>query len=35
MRGRNLSAEDVFSLRRDHLEAGWPVADLRYFLGRG
>jgi len=35
MRGRNLFAEDVFSLRRDHLEAGWPVADLRYFLGRG
>ena len=35
VRGRNLSAEDVFSLRRDHLEARWPIADLRYFLGRG
>jgi peptidoglycan/xylan/chitin deacetylase (PgdA/CDA1 family) len=35
LRGLNLSAADVFSLRRDHLEAGRPVTDLRYFLGRG
>lgn len=35
IRGRNLSGDDIFSLRRHHLEAGWPVADLRYFLGRG
>lgn len=34
IRGRNLPGADVFSLRRDHLEAGWPVTDLRYFLGR-
>jgi peptidoglycan/xylan/chitin deacetylase (PgdA/CDA1 family) len=35
IRGRNVSADDLFSLRRDHLEAGWPVGHLRYFLGRG
>ena len=35
IRGRNVSSDDVFSLRRHHLEAGWPVVDLRYFLGRG
>jgi peptidoglycan/xylan/chitin deacetylase (PgdA/CDA1 family) len=35
LRGRNMSAADVFSLRRDHLEAGWPVAHVRYFLQRG
>jgi peptidoglycan/xylan/chitin deacetylase (PgdA/CDA1 family) len=34
IRGRNLAGHDVFSLRRHHLEAGWPVADLRYFLAR-
>jgi len=34
MRGRNLSRDDIFSLRRHHLEAGWPVSDLRYLLGR-
>jgi len=34
IRGRNLSGDDIFSLRRHHLEAGWPVTDLRYFLGR-
>jgi peptidoglycan/xylan/chitin deacetylase (PgdA/CDA1 family) len=33
-RGRNVSADDVFALRRHHLVAGWPVADLRYFLAR-
>lgn len=34
-RGRNTSAEDLFALRRDHLEAGWPVAHVRHFLSRG
>jgi peptidoglycan/xylan/chitin deacetylase (PgdA/CDA1 family) len=33
-RGRNTSAEDVYALRRDHLEAGWPVAHVRHFLAR-
>ncbi len=33
-RGLNTGPEDVFSLRRDHLEARWPVADVRYFLAR-
>lgn len=33
-RGRNVSADDVFALRRDHLVAGWSVADVRYFLAR-
>jgi peptidoglycan/xylan/chitin deacetylase (PgdA/CDA1 family) len=33
-RGRNTSGDDVFMLRRDHLEASWPVADVRYFLAR-
>ena len=33
IRGRNLSEDDVFSLRRHHLDAGWPISDLRYFLG--
>jgi peptidoglycan/xylan/chitin deacetylase (PgdA/CDA1 family) len=33
-RGLNTSAEDVFALRRHHLEASWPVADVRYFLSR-
>jgi len=34
IRGCNLSGDDVFSLRRHHLEASWPVSNLRYFLGR-
>jgi peptidoglycan/xylan/chitin deacetylase (PgdA/CDA1 family) len=34
IRGRNVSGDDVFSLRRHHLEASWAVTDLRYFLGR-
>jgi peptidoglycan/xylan/chitin deacetylase (PgdA/CDA1 family) len=33
-RGRNTAADDVYALRRDHFEAGWPVAHVRYFLGR-
>lgn len=33
-RGRNTGADDLYALRRDHLEAGWPVADVRYFLSR-
>jgi peptidoglycan/xylan/chitin deacetylase (PgdA/CDA1 family) len=33
MRGRNRAAEDLYALRRDHLEAGWPLRDLAYFLG--
>jgi peptidoglycan/xylan/chitin deacetylase (PgdA/CDA1 family) len=33
-RGLNTAAADVYALRRDHLEASWPVADVRYFLGR-
>ena len=34
-RGRNTGPGDVYALRRDHLEARWPVADVRYFLARG
>jgi peptidoglycan/xylan/chitin deacetylase (PgdA/CDA1 family) len=33
-RGLNTGPGDLYALRRDHLEAGWPVADVRYFLGR-
>lgn len=33
-RGLNSSAADVFALRREHLIAGWPAADVRYFLTR-
>jgi peptidoglycan/xylan/chitin deacetylase (PgdA/CDA1 family) len=33
-RGLNTGADDLYALRRDHLEAGWPVAHVRYFLGR-
>ncbi len=31
-RGVNTEAADPFALRRDHLVAGWPIADLRFFL---
>lgn len=34
IRGRNVAGDDVFSLRRHHLEAGWTATGLRYFLGR-
>jgi peptidoglycan/xylan/chitin deacetylase (PgdA/CDA1 family) len=33
-RGLNTTPDDVCSLRRHHLEASWPVAHVRYFLGR-
>jgi peptidoglycan/xylan/chitin deacetylase (PgdA/CDA1 family) len=33
-RGLNTAAEDVYALRRHHLEASWPVEHVRYFLGR-
>ena len=33
-RGRNTVATDPYALRRDHVEASWPVRDLRYFLYR-
>ena len=33
-RGLNTGPDDVYALRRDHLEARWPLADVRYFLAR-
>jgi peptidoglycan/xylan/chitin deacetylase (PgdA/CDA1 family) len=33
-RGINVRGTDVFALRRDHLVAGWPLRDVRYFLSR-
>jgi peptidoglycan/xylan/chitin deacetylase (PgdA/CDA1 family) len=33
-RGVNDAGADPFSLRRDHLMAHWPVADVRFFLSR-
>jgi peptidoglycan/xylan/chitin deacetylase (PgdA/CDA1 family) len=33
-RGINLAGGDVYALRRDHLVAGWPLRDVRYFLSR-
>ena len=35
LRGVNGAGQDLFSLRRNHLDASWPVAHLRYFLGHG
>jgi peptidoglycan/xylan/chitin deacetylase (PgdA/CDA1 family) len=32
IRGRNRGAEDLYALHRDHLDAGWPLRDLAYFL---
>jgi peptidoglycan/xylan/chitin deacetylase (PgdA/CDA1 family) len=32
IRGRNRAAEDLYALRRDHLDAAWPLRDLAYFL---
>jgi peptidoglycan/xylan/chitin deacetylase (PgdA/CDA1 family) len=32
-RGVNVAPDDVFALRRHHLEASWPLAHVRYFLG--
>jgi peptidoglycan/xylan/chitin deacetylase (PgdA/CDA1 family) len=34
LRGINVPGADVHALRRDHLVAGWPVRDVRYFLSR-
>jgi peptidoglycan/xylan/chitin deacetylase (PgdA/CDA1 family) len=33
LRGVNRSPGDVWALRRHHLEADWPLGDVRYFLG--
>ena len=33
IRGPN-ETNDVYALRRDHVVAGWPVRDLRYFLSQ-
>ena len=33
IRGPN-ETNDVYALHRDHVVAGWPVRDLRYFLSR-
>jgi peptidoglycan/xylan/chitin deacetylase (PgdA/CDA1 family) len=33
-RGVNVPGADVYALRRDHLVAGWPLRDVRYFLSR-
>jgi peptidoglycan/xylan/chitin deacetylase (PgdA/CDA1 family) len=32
LRGRNASVDDVYALRREHLDASWPVRDVRWFL---
>lgn len=32
-RGRNFAATDLYQLKRDHLLANWPNAQLRYFFG--
>lgn len=32
-RGRNFSASDLFQIKRDHLLANWPNAQLKYFFG--
>ena len=32
IRGVNRSALDLYSLRRHHLDASWPLRELRYFL---
>jgi peptidoglycan/xylan/chitin deacetylase (PgdA/CDA1 family) len=33
-RGLNTAADDVYALRRHHMEASWPVEQVRYFLAR-
>jgi peptidoglycan/xylan/chitin deacetylase (PgdA/CDA1 family) len=33
-RGRNTSPADVYALRRDHLEASWPLTHVGHFLAR-
>ena len=32
-RGRNFSESDLFQIKRDHLLATWPTAQLKYFFG--
>ncbi|MEO9145217.1 MAG: polysaccharide deacetylase family protein [Ginsengibacter sp.] len=32
-RGRNFSESDLFQIKRDHLLANWPNAQLKYFFG--
>jgi peptidoglycan/xylan/chitin deacetylase (PgdA/CDA1 family) len=32
-RGRNNSASDLYQIKRDHLLANWPNAQLKYFFG--
>lgn len=32
-RGRNISASDLYQIKRDHLLANWPNAQLKYFFG--
>lgn len=34
-RGVNVVGDDVFALRRHHVEASWPIDHVRYFLARG
>ena len=34
LRGINRAGTDVHALRRDHLSAGWPLREVRYFLSR-
>lgn len=34
LRGINVAGADVYALRRDHLSAGWPLREVRYFLSR-
>jgi peptidoglycan/xylan/chitin deacetylase (PgdA/CDA1 family) len=34
LRGINAGGADVYALRRDHLSAGWPLREVRYFLSR-
>jgi peptidoglycan/xylan/chitin deacetylase (PgdA/CDA1 family) len=33
IRGPNATS-DVYALHRDHVVAGWPIDDIRYFLSR-
>ncbi len=32
LRGRNRGAQDLYALHRDHLDAGWPLRDVAFFL---
>jgi peptidoglycan/xylan/chitin deacetylase (PgdA/CDA1 family) len=33
-RGLNTAADEVYALRRHHVEASWPLEHVRYFLAR-